>query len=342
MWVILPAVSLAMVHIAGDNLAVVPDMAVILGAGIYATTFFAYMICGAIITGISAWIGVKTGQELMIVVRKIFGCTGKKLLALSIVAICIPASALTGGYFSGSIIHMLTGMPQPAAALVCVAGFALMASGWGWGEEILRCSNYVALLLMPAVIVMVLLTASSASLGISPTMWLSFAEIDWMLVLALIGYNAGGMRPALVVEAAAYWTRKKNKAVVLAVIAKIFEGAFTLLIAHLVLTADVQGPMALSGVAGKLFGVHGHIVFNLLLLATFITTMVPAMMVNARQIGVLTGLTYTPALFLAAVIVYIGSCIDFTSILLLMSGTGLFMTLFIIVTACAVHKLSRK
>jgi hypothetical protein len=337
MWVLLPAVSLAIVHIAGDNLAVVPDMAAVFGKGIYATTFFAYMICGAVVTGISAWIGVQTGQELMVVVRRIFGCTGKKLLAFSTIVICIPASAITGGYFSGWILHMLIDIPHPAASLLCLTLFAIMASGWG--DDILRASNYASLLLMPIILVMVLLTGSSLQME---TNFLYMGDINWPLVLALIGYNAGGMRPALVVEAAAYLARKKNKAVILAIMAKLVEGLFTLLIAHAVLVTGAKGPLALAQAAGSIFGKQGWIVFNILLLCTFMNTMVPAMIVNARQIGILTGFSYGRSLVVTLAVVYLCSYLDFNQMLMWMSVTGLLMAMFLLFTAGSIHKVVGK
>lgn len=200
MWVILPAVSLAIVHIAGDNLAVVPDMAAVLGADIYATAFVAYVIFGVLVTGLSAWIGVRTGQELIVVVRRVFGCTGKKLIALTIIAVCIPASALTGCHFSGSVLSYITGVPYYPAAAACLLFVTFLATGWG--SEALRISNYFSLLLIPALAVLV----TSTSTHVTPVSHeLRLQDVNWPLVLALIGYNAGGMRPALVVEAAAYF-----------------------------------------------------------------------------------------------------------------------------------------
>jgi len=251
MWVILPAVSLAIVHIAGDNLAVVPDMAAILGSSIYITTVVAYLVFGVLITGISAWIGVKTGQELIVVVRRVFGSRGKKLMALAIIAVCIPASALTGGYFSGWIINAASGIPHAYSSLLCITFFAVLATGGG--NEFLRLSNYFSLLLIPA---LTLLAASFAfpTQPVAPV--LDIGDVNWSLVLALIGYNAGGMRPALVVEAAAYLTRRKNKAIILAVVAKLVEGVITLIVAHIVIVAGTEGPMALSGAVANRFGAH--------------------------------------------------------------------------------------
>lgn len=338
MWVILPAVSLAIAHIAGDNLAVVPDMAAQLGTSIYLTTFVAYIVFGVIIAGVSAWIGVKTGQELIIVVRRIFGCTGKRLMALTIIAICLPASALTGGYFSGWIVSAFSGIPHCYASFVCIAVFSILTAERE--RDILRISNYFSLLLLPALTI--LFVSIPPPENLEPMKTLNILEINWLVVLALVGYNAGGMRPALVVETAAYLSRRKNQAIVLAVIAKIVEGIITLLLAHMALMTGAKGPMAVTAIAESVFGKHGILLFNLLLLSTFMNTMVPAMNVNARQLVSLMGLSYRMALLMAAVVVYLISCFNFEIILLIMSGTGALMATFIILTAFYVHKLTGK
>lgn len=334
MWVILPAVSLAIVHIAGDNLAVVPDMAAVLGPQIYITTFVAYLIFGVLITGISAWIGVKTGQELIVVVRRIFGCRGKKLMALAILAISIPASALTGGYFSGWIINTYIGIPHLYASILCIALFSILATGWG--NELLRVSNYLSLLLVPMLVVLAVSVA--LPLQESPIIF-NIDDINWSLVLALIGYNAGGMRSALVVEAAAYLTRRQNKAIILAVVAKLVEGIITLVLAHIVLMAGSEGPMALIGAVGNNFGAHGNLLISVLVFSTFVNTMVPAMTVNARQIGIVTGLSYRPALAIAFAVVCMANQASLEEILGFMSGTGLLMAMVILLIAYHVHKL---
>ena len=335
MWVILPAVSLAIVHIAGDNLAVVPTMAPILGTSIYSTAFIAYIILGAFITGISAWVGVKTGQELIVVVRKVFGCVGKKAMALTIMTVCIPASALTGGYFSGWVLSSLVDISYFTASIISLVTVSVLAAGWG--NEFLRISNYFALLLIPALAMLVSSTQYPPFDSLIAA--ISFSDVNWPLVLALIGYNAGGMRAALVVEAASYLTGKEYKAIVLAVLAKFVEGVITLLLAHVVLITGSHGPTALSVAAGTVFDRGGLFIFNLLLLSTFINTMVPAMIVNARQIGIITGLSYRSALAVGTGIVCLVSLAEFQLILTMMSATGLLMTGFILLTAVQVHKL---
>ena len=129
MWMLLPALSLAVAQIAGDNAGVVPDAAAQAGTGIYIAVVLAYMVLGAGLTGVSAWIGVRTGTELAVVVRRLFGSGGKRCFAIITLGVSVPASALTGGYFAGWLVHTQTGLPQAAAAALCLAFFTLMAAG---------------------------------------------------------------------------------------------------------------------------------------------------------------------------------------------------------------------
>ncbi len=329
MWILLPAVYLAIAHIAGDNVAVVPDMAATLGEDIYATTIFAYIIIGSVVTGVSAWIGVKTGQELVAVVKRLFGSTGKKILAFTILSACIPASSITGGFYAGWVVCTLTGIPLPAATLFCVSLFSLLAAGYG--QELLKISNYIALLLIPIVIIIFL------DQGFTPGV-MKWSNINWILVSALVGYNVGGLRPALIVETAAYLSRKGYKAVYLVLLAKIVEGIFTLVMVHLVLQSKVHGPLALAGVVGKAFGADAVSIFYLVLFCTFMNTMAPAMKVNARQVSILTGLSFWPSLLVAGLTVCVGSFMEYSLILSVMSVTGLVVATFIIYIAYFLHK----
>jgi hypothetical protein len=205
----------------------------------------------------------------------------------------------------------------------------------GYCRELLVVSNYLSLLLIPAVSVLFLFQGPSAA-GI---VWQT-AHIDWLLILALLSYNSGGMRPALAVEAAAHLSAKRWKAVYLVVLAKILEGVVTLGMAHLVLVAGTQGPLALSGVAAQTLGPGGRHLFDLILLCTFANTMAPAMMVNARQVASLTGLNFWPALAVASLAVYFTAHAGLSAILTFMSGTGLMMVAFVIGTAYFLHKHS--
>lgn len=335
MGVILPALSLAIVHIAGDNIAVVPAMAALLGNGIYGTVFLSYMIFGSVVAGVSAWIGVKSGRELTAVVKRLLGIRGKRVLALVVLAVSLPASALTGGYFAGHLLESLTGLPYLAAVPLCIAGCSLLAVGYG--REVLRLSNYLALLFIPATGVMLVMVLDS----IQPIAFehiLSTEPISWTLVLALIGYNACGMRSALVVETGTYFAPHDYTGVYLAVLAKFFEGLFTLLLAHLALVGGTGALMPLPAVAGQIFAPWLAIGFNSVLLCIFINTMVPAMLVNAKQISILTKLKLWPALAAAGLLIWGGSFVRLDLMLRFMSGTGLVTIAFICFIAYILHK----
>lgn len=335
MWILLPAVYLAVVHVAGDNVAVVPDLAAKLGKEIYLTTIIAYIIIGSVMAGLSAWIGVKTGQDLTVIVKTLFGCKGKKILAAAILAVSIPASTLTGGYYSGWVLQMLTGISFCFSVVLCIGVFSFLAAGWC--SELLKISNYISIVLAPLVIILLITRGN--------TNFLDFdlgANINWMLVCALVGYNVGGMRPVLVVETAAYLSEKSYKAILLIILAKLFEGLFTLAVVHLVIIAELSGPVALSKVAEANWGLRSAYFFNVVLFCTFLNTMAPAMMVNAKQISILTGIPFHFSLALAGIIVCIGSFFEVDLILRVLSYTGVFMTAFIIYTAYFLHKNTEK
>jgi len=331
MGTLLPAISLALVHIAGDNAGVVPDAAALAGADIYIVTIMAYMVLGAIITGMCAWIGACSGFELGVLVRRKYGCFGKKLLAIAILVISLPASALTGGYFCGWLVHGLTGLPHPLAVFLCLVVFTLLAGGY-W-EELLSAAGYGSLLLVPIVLLLIVGEGWSAA-----PLALPAGKVDWLLILALFSYNSGGMRPILVTEAASYLAKRGRRAVLLAIAAKLVEGMITLVMAQVVISAGTQGPMALSAAAEKMLGTVGGIIFDCSLLCVFLNTMVPAMMVNARQTASLTGLKFWPSLFIAGSVVYLTTWIDYHTILAIMSGTGLMMVGLIFYTVINVYK----
>lgn len=335
MGVILPALSLAIVHIAGDNVAVVPAMASLLGNGIYATVFLAYMVFGSAVAGLSAWIGVKSGRELTAVVKRLFGMRGKMLLAFAVLAVSLPASALTGGYFAGQLLQHLTGIPYSLAVPICMVTCSILAAGYG--SELLRLSNYLALLFIPAIGIMIIIIFDTAPI-VSFSSLISLEYTSWPLVLALIGYNAGGMRSALVVEAGSYFSSKNYTGVYLAVLAKFFEGFFTLLLAHLVLTSGATGLLPLPAVADRAFGSYLALGFDGILLCILINTMVPAMLVNTKQLSIIAKIRFWPALILASILVWLGSFVNLQLILMLMSGTGIIMTAFIGCIAYFLHK----
>lgn len=333
MWMLFPALSVAILHIAGDNLIVVPDIAVTIGSNILITIFLAYIVGGGIVSGISAWIGVKTGQELSIVIGKIFGCRGKKILAIAILMISIPASSLTGGHFCGWILQGFWGFPQYLTAFLALFLFACFAAGWG--EEILHCSNYCAILFIPMTMLMFGLMSPTAAPTIAE---IRHQDINWPLVFALISYNSGGMRPPLIVETATYLSKRKMQGVFLAILAKTTEGLFTLMLAYLILEAEVQGPLALSQAAAKVFGNSGGLIYNALLFCTLTNTMVPAMKVNGRQILTLTGLPFPYSLAIAVTFVYLVNFCDVTVLLQFMASTGIIMFILIALTAYYIYK----
>lgn len=335
MGVLLPALSLAIVHIAGDNVAVVPAMASLIGQGIYATVFLAYMIFGALLAGVSAWIGAKSGRELTAVVKRLFGRRGKLLLALSVLAVSLPASALTGGYFAGQLLLQLTGLPHVYAVPVCIIACSCLTAGYG--REFLHLSNYFGLLFIPATAIMLLTIVDTVAI-VSFKQLLAFDYISWPLVLALVGYNAGGMRAALVVEAGTYLAAKSHTGIYVAILAKFIEGFFTLLFAHLALSSGTTGLLPLPAVADKVFGSWLAAAFNGVLLCILINTMVPAMLVNTKQLSAVTEFTFWPALILSGLLVWCGSLVPLEIILMIMSVTGLVMTGFIVYVAYSLHK----
>lgn len=335
MGVIISALSLAIVHIAGDNVAVVPAMASLLGNGIYSTVLFAYMIFGSMVAGISAWIGVKSKHELTTVVSQLFGVRGKLMLALAILAVSLPASALTGGYFAGQLLQDLTGISSEWLVPVYIIICCILAADYG--KELLYFSNYVALLLIPIIgIMLILLLDTNTTVSVSNVLTIDY--ISWPLVIALIGYNAGGMRSILIVETGTYFSHKNYTGVFLVVLAKIFEGFFTLLLAHIALLGGGSGVIPLSKIANQVFGSWLAIGFNSILVSILLNTMVPAMLVNAKQLSVITKLHFKHTLILAALLVWAGSLFSLELILMIMSVTGLFMIVFIGVVAYFLHK----
>lgn len=335
MWMILPICCLTILHIAGDNVAVIPDMAGILGnKNIYISTLCAYVVFGLLFATILAWIGVKSGQELVVVMKELYGIQGKRILAFIILSISIPASALTGGYYAGQILQTFIGTTNDFTILICLVLFSLLAAGYSHFLVIL--SNYIGLLLAPIILILFV----SHNISLEDFIIPSVSNINWLLVIGLLGYNVGGMWSILVVEMGAYLSQRGNIAILLVILAKSTEGIFTLLVAYLVLSVNISGPLALSGIVsqmGEAIIVH---IFNLILFCTFTNTMVPAMLVNAKQVSSITGVTFFPALLLAGVVIYAVSCMSFLNILVIMSYSGFAMMLFIIYTAYLLHKIS--
>lgn len=332
MWMLLPVCCLAILHMAGNNLGVVPDLAGIIGNKvIYVSTVYTYIVFGVIMAAIIAWIGVRSGQELVVIIKDLYGIRGKKVLALTILSICVPASALTGGFYAGRILQMVTEIPHDFATLLCFILFSTLAAGHG--HWLLILSNYIGGLLVPFIIIILFFHDFTIEF-ITP----SLGSINWLLVLGLLSYSVGGMWSILVTETSAYLSQKGYKAILLVIVAKFIEGIFTLFSAYLVLAADISGPLSLVMLVSKVSGPTMECLFNVILFCTFMNTMVPAMLVNARQVSILIGLTFFPALLLASIAVYAISWINFTTMLSIMGYAGMLMILFIVSTAYFLHK----
>ncbi|WP_378955620.1 hypothetical protein [Pelosinus sp. sgz500959] len=329
MWMIVPIFCLAIIHISGNNVAVIPDIVGSFEDDQSIVSIFGSMVFGVIIAAVIAWIGVMTGQDLVVATKKQCGVLGRKIVALTLLSVSIPASSLTGCYYAGGMLQFLFGLPYWLAALACLILFSLLAIAHS--RELLTLSNYIGLLLLPLIILIFFLY---------DVHWykvsLNWNHINWSLVLALTGYNVGGMWVALLMETTAYLSQKGSRAIVIVVLAKIVESIITLGVAYLVLSANAQGPLALTVVVSKISGVA--VLFNIVLFCTLVNTMAPAMLLNARQMSSLTGLTFWPALFVVITLIYIISFIPFSLILSLMSYTGFLMILFIIYTAYFLHK----
>lgn len=331
MWMLLPVISLAMVHLSGNNMGLIPDMAGVLGDDSYLTNIILYIILGGGIATLTAWIGVTSGLDLVSITKNIYGPPGKKILAISLLATSIPASALTGGYYAGGIIQLLLGIPYWISVLICLLLFSLFTVQFN--HELLKLSNYVALLLIPILIFMIF----SHNYQCTPFV-LNWNHVNWLVVLGLIGYNVGGMWLVLIVEVAAYLAPRGNKGITLVILAKVVEGIVTFCLAYLVLSVGIHGPLAVATLVSNKSAVGVTYLFYIVLFCTFGNAMAPAMLVNVRQISSLTGLSFRPALLLATSLVYGLSFLKFSIILLIMGYTTVIMILFIIYTAYFLHK----
>jgi len=332
MWMILPICCLAIMHIAGDHVAVIPDLASILGnKEVYVSTLYIFIILGLLFSTILVWIGVKTGEELVVVMKELYGLQGKRILAFVTLSVCIPASALTGGYYAAQVLHILTGISPLVTSFICLLLFSVLAAGYG--RCLLILSNYIGLLLVPLLLILLFLFDFKLDI-VMPR----FSSVNWLLVLGLLGYNVGGMWSILVVEMGAYLSQKGYIAICLILLAKSVEGVFTILIANLVLVANISGPLALAGIVSQVGGAAMVFTFNIILFCTFTNTMAPAMLVNARQISSIIQISFLPALTVAGIIIYLVSYMRFTTILWIMSYSGFIMIVFIIYTAYLVHK----
>lgn len=329
--------SLVVTSIAGGNVALVPFLTARLDGEIYGTVFWSYCVLGTITAAISAWIGVKTGLELPVMAHKVFGRWGKRVLAVLILAVSLPASSLTGGLFAGLALQNITGWPFSVTVAVCLATATLLACGWG--REMLKLSNRVAVLVVPAAAALLLVSGPLAlPPAASPWGW----KINLPMVMALWGYNAGGMRPAIIAEAAAYMRKKGEWAVWLAAAAKLLEGLITMGIAYVALRNAAGVPLALADAAGLWWGDAGRKVMTVILLCVFFSTMAPAMMVNARQLMNLTAMPYSAAMALTLLCVTGGTILGLERLLHVLMWTGLGMAAYTVTAAWLAHKCCRE
>lgn len=331
MWMLLPVISLVLVHLSGNNIGLIPDMVTVFGNDRYMTNIITYIILGGSLTTIIAWIGVTSGLDLVGVTKKIYGPRGKKILAISLLSTSIPASALTGGYYAGNVVQLLLGTPYWISTLFCLLVFSLFAVEYH--HELLQLSNYIALLLMP---ILVYIFFSYHFQYVSFTV--RWSDINWLLVLGLIAYNVGGMWLAFLVETTAYWAQQGKRGIIIVVVAKIIEGLFTFGVAYAVLLTDIQGPLSIGALVSTQSGVVLATIFYVILLCTFCNAMAPAMIVNARQVSSLIGVSFWPGVFVATAFVYGISFLKFSLILSIMGYTSIIMILFIIYTAYFLHK----
>lgn len=323
--------SLVAASIAGGNVALVPFLTARLDGEIYATVFWSYCVLGTVTAVMSAWIGMKTGLELPVMAYKVFGQWGKRMLAVLTLIVSLPASSLTGGLFAGLALQNITGWPFDTAVAVCLGTATMLA--YGWGGEMLKLSNRVAVLVVPAAAALLLVPGT---LTPPPAPW--GCKINLPVVMALWGYNAGGMRPALLAETATYLRKQGERAVWLAAAAKLLEGLITMGIAYVALR-DANGmPLALADAAGLWWGDAARKVMTVILLCVFFNTMAPAMMVNARQMMNLTTLPYSAAMALSLLCVTGGAMLGLETLVSILVWTGLGMAAYTVTAAWLAHK----
>jgi hypothetical protein len=331
MWMLLPIFCLAVIHISGNNVALIPDLIGVLATESYIPTILVYVVLGGMIAGLTAWIGVKSGLDLVSITKVMYGPFGKKISACCLLGISIPASALTGGYYAGGIIQIFTGMSYWSSSFLCLVLFALLSIEAN--REVVKISNYIGLLLLPLLGYMYFLYDLQFFF---PT--LGWGPVNWLLAFGLVGYNVGGMWSALLVEAASYLAPKGNQGILVLILAKAVEGILTLVMVHLVLVAGTQGPLSLAGVVSVKSGPIVVAIFYGVLFCIFSNTMAPAMFVNGRQVSSLTGLSFWPALAVATGITYGLSFLKISLLLVVMGYTSILMILFITYTAYFLHK----
>lgn len=316
-WLFLTILSLAVTNIAGDNIAVVPVMAAVLQEDIYWVILLAYFGIGACLAGISAWIGAVTKDELPQTVEWSGGKPAKDLVTWAILGVCLPASALTGGFFAGALLADTIGISQKYGALLVLLVYSLFVLYKN--KKCVMWINLVSLLSIP-IVLYGCLQYNQLNLGIQENLHVQLNQ--WTLVWALVGYNAGGLRPVLLAETGTYlkcpWT-----AVGVAVAAKWLEGVITLVLAYTVVESGAAGLLPVGQILETHWGMMGRNIFIISFLGIFFSCMVPAMAVNAYQIKGLTGMQCMHALLWALVIVLSITFLGLEILLGILAVTGM-------------------
>lgn len=327
---VLTALMLAFTQMGGHSGAVVPAMAAIMGSEIMGTVIMAYFMVGCTVAGLCTWIGVKTGQELIPAAVRLYGGQARVGLACLIALVTLPASAVTGYYWSGLIIHHLTGMAHPLSGLVCLMVFTALAGGRG--QEWLKISNTLTLMAAPVLVFLCLYHHPTNQTA--PSDW---GSINWITVFALTAFHACGTRTLLAVETGAALQKKGREAIILALTAKCIEGVIAVGAVQVAVSANLTEGLALCQ-AGAVWGAGGFAVMSLFLLSAFTNVMVPAMTVSGRQMTILFGMTSEAGLVTALVLVCALSLISMEVLWYLLSMAGLGSVLFITYTVWKLHK----
>lgn len=314
-WLLLTTLSLTITNIAGDNVAVVPALAVVLRHNIFPIIFVAYFIVGSCLAGIAAWIGAVTRVESPVGYS---GRSSSRMIAWAIICVCIPASALTGGIFSGALFASVLNIPQTYGTLI---GLAIYTSFVLYREKKhISWANIVSFICVPMFIYGCLhenyVTHIFRQTFIIPPLE------GWGIIWALVGYNAGGLRPLLLAETGKYlgcrWT-----SVLMAVAAKWLEGLITLLFAYVVVNTEVAGMLPLGQIFELQWGSLGRYICAIGFSGLFFSCMVPAMAVNAHCIKQLAGGTYTYALWCSMLVVFSSTFLGIEKLLWILSITGM-------------------
>lgn len=316
-WIIWTVFFLAITNIAGDNIAVVPVMAAIMPTEIYWVILVAYFGIGACLAGAAAWVGAYGRDELPQTVEWSGGKSARDLLTWAILGVCIPASALTGGYFTGALLAGTMGIDQVYGtlfALIIYASFVLCRNK----KHIINIST-LSMVTVPLLIIGCL-QVNQLHMGLQEKLTMDINS--WTLVWALVGYNAGGLRPVLLAEAGTYlsspWT-----AAGIAVAAKWLEGAVTLVLAYTVVESGAAGMLPIGQVLEANWGMAGRALFLVAFLSIFFSCMVPAMAVNAHHIKGLTGLQCVHALIWALIIVLSITFLGLKNLLGILAAAGI-------------------